>query len=230
VRQRYRPDIDGLRALAVSSVLLFHAEVPVFGGGFVGVDIFFVISGYLITLIIIGDLEGGDFSIARFYERRVRRIFQAFFAMLLAVLLTGMILHDALEFARLGKNAIAATVFVSNIFFWRESGYFAPSAETNPLLHTWPLSVEEQFYLFFLLLVALLALRAPKTLRPFLLIGTVLSVALVGWGASRFPGATFYLLPTRAWELSMGSLLALGVPSAPWSTRTVSMTLRQFWS
>jgi len=223
VKNRYRADIDGLRALAVSSVVLFHAEIPGFKGGFIGVDIFFVISGFLITSIISWDLKRGEFSIADFYERRIKRIFPAFFAMLIGVTLVGLLLQDAVDLSRLGWNATAATLFISNFAFWFEIGYFAPSAEKNPLLHTWSLSVEEQFYVFFPLFMALFSSRAPKALKPCLVAGSAISLIAGGWGAFHFPGATFYLLPTRAWELAVGSLLALGIAAPPRTSKQASL-------
>jgi peptidoglycan/LPS O-acetylase OafA/YrhL len=198
---------------------LFHAELPGFSGGFVGVDIFFVISGFLITSIIQRDLNLGRFSIASFYERRVRRIFPAFFAMLFVVIAVGYMLFDAIDFARLGRNAASATAFVSNLVFWRGTGYFAPAAATNPLLHTWSLAVEEQFYLFFPVFMFLAFRFARTALVAAVIVGTAVSFVLSAYGAFRYPGATFYLLPTRAWELMVGALLALGVPAASASAR-----------
>jgi peptidoglycan/LPS O-acetylase OafA/YrhL len=218
----YRPDIDGLRAVAVCSVLLFHVDIPGFAGGFIGVDIFFVISGFLITSIIVKDLGQNRFSTAHFYNRRIRRLFPAFFVMQFATILAAAILFDAEEFERLGKNAIAATTFVSNIVFWREIGYFAPAAELNPLLHTWSLSVEEQFYLLFPLLMWRLSSCSGSVQKRVLLLVSLLSLAVSSWGVFRFPSATFYLLPTRAWELLIGSLLGLGVAPSARSKKTAS--------
>jgi len=151
----YRPDIDGLRAIAVLAVVFYHAGAPV-PGGFIGVDVFFVISGYLITLLIEGDIAKGAFSIASFYERRIRRIFPALFAMMFASFAVACYIFMPPELALFAKSAIASSVFVSNILFWSEAGYFDTVAEFKPLLHTWSLSVEEQFYVFFPLLLVVL--------------------------------------------------------------------------
>lgn len=148
----YRPEIDGLRALAVLPVLFFHTDVPGFSGGFVGVDIFFVISGYLITSIIYKDIALGKFSVVRFYERRIRRIFPALFTVVFLSILAACVLLAPSDLVAFGKSLMAMTFFVSNIFFKRESGadgYFDSSSDSQVLLHTWTLSVEEQFYLFF---------------------------------------------------------------------------------
>ncbi len=146
---RYRPEIDGLRAIAVIPVILFHAGFPLFSGGFVGVDIFFVISGYLITTIILADLEAGQFSLLKFYERRARRILPALFLVMATCLPFAwlwLMPSDAKEFS---KSVMAVLVFASNIFFWRQSDYFDAATELKPLLHTWSLGVEEQFYVLF---------------------------------------------------------------------------------
>ncbi len=215
---KYRPDIDGLRAIAVLAVLFFHTEVPGFSGGFVGVDIFFVISGYLITSIILKDIRGNRFSIARFYERRIRRIFPALFPVMFFVLAVGAYLYDQSAFKNLGKSITATTLFSSNIF-WRESGYFDASSLEKPLLHTWSLAVEEQFYIVFPILLMLIGRYLKGRYLPIVLAAFVLSFGASVYGVAHHPGATFYLVPTRAWELLAGSLLALGVipdPSSNW--------------
>src|SRR5215469_1923453 len=150
--ESYRSDIDGLRALAILPVVLFHARLGC-PGGFVGVDIFFVISGYLITSLIARDIETGTFSLLHFWERRIRRILPALLAMVLACLVVAWFYFLPNNFAKLGKSAIAQAFLVSNVFFWTQSGYFEAASETQPLLHTWSLAVEEQFYFFFPLLL-----------------------------------------------------------------------------
>ncbi|PTQ13143.1 acyltransferase [Sphingomonas oleivorans] len=209
---KYRSDIDGLRAVAVLSVILFHIGFRVFSGGYVGVDVFFVISGYLITAILKSDAETGQFSIVKFYERRIRRIFPALFCMMLATSIVALLIFLPDDLAGYGGSVWAATLSVSNILFWDQADYFDAPAEMKPLLHTWSLSVEEQFYLFFPLFL-ILAYRYGS--RRFLS-GTIIAVALTSfalsiWAADRVPVAAFYLLPTRAWELLLGSILALGI-------------------
>ena len=208
---QYRPDIDGLRALAVMVVILFHADIPGFSGGFVGVDIFFVISGFLITSIILKEINADNFSISRFYERRVRRIFPALFFVLAFTLIASYIIFYYKDFEAFGESLIATTLFASNILFWSQSGYFDTVATTKPLLHTWSLAVEEQFYIFFPLL--LVAINRVSKSRYF---GWLLCISLCSFFASIYgiynhPVATFYLVPTRAWELLFGSLFAIGV-------------------
>lgn len=204
----YRRDIDGLRAIAVLPVVLFHAHIGLFSGGFVGVDIFFVISGFLITQIIAAEIQAGNFSIASFYERRIRRIFPALFSVLLLSTLLAIALMAPSELVSYGKRMFATIFFLANIKFLRESDYFASESEVNPLLHMWSLSVEEQFYVFFpLLLIMLFRLK----LRPMTTVAGifVFSLALSCWSLQKYPVETFFLLPTRAWELLIGSMLAL---------------------
>jgi peptidoglycan/LPS O-acetylase OafA/YrhL len=210
----YRPDIDGLRAIAVLGVVLYHFGIGPLRGGFIGVDIFFVISGYLITGIIHRDIQRGAFSFAKFYERRVRRIFPALFAVLAACLLAGPFLLLPSDLATLGKSALASLSFGSNVLFWRTSGYFDFSSELNPLLHLWSLSVEEQFYIA--LPVALLWARrcAGGRLRAVLLFGAAVSLAACLAVQPLRPSAVFYLAPFRAWELLAGGLLAVGAAPA----------------
>jgi PAS domain S-box-containing protein len=205
---RYRPEIDGLRAIAVIPVILFHAGFQLFSGGFVGVDIFFVISGYLITTIILADLEAGRFSILNFYERRARRILPALYLVMASCLPFAwlwLMPSDAKEFL---KSVMAVLVFASNIFFWRQSDYFDTDTELKPLLHTWSLGVEEQFYVLFPMFLMFSWQLGRKKIVVFLTITALLSLALAEYAISRNPNATFFLLPTRAWELAMGSLIA----------------------
>lgn len=211
---QYRPDIDGLRAIAVLGVVFYHAGLG-FPGGYVGVDVFFVISGFLITSLLLRDLRNGTFSLLDFWERRARRILPALFVVVLAILGAGWFLLLPLNYEALGKQVIALIALSSNIQFWRESGYFDSAAEEKPLLHTWSLSVEEQFYLLFPLLLALLfKWRKSAWIVPVLAIGALASFGLAVYGSYQAPEATFYLLPTRAWELAAGALLAYAAPIA----------------
>lgn len=206
---KYRPEIDGLRALAVIAVVLYHAGVAGFGGGFVGVDVFFVISGFLITSIILADIQQGEFSLLGFWERRARRILPALLPVILFVLVVGVVLMLPEDYETLSRSALAQAVFASNIFFWRETGYFGPTADELPLLHTWSLAVEEQFYLLFPITLVLIS-RYALRLRWIIVAGAVvLSLLISIWAVDSRPDAAFYLLPSRAWELGVGSLLAL---------------------
>ncbi|CUH78797.1 O-acetyltransferase OatA [Tritonibacter multivorans] len=206
---KYRSEIDGLRSVAVLPVILFHAGFTAFGGGFVGVDVFFVISGYLITTIIVDELAQGKFSILKFYERRARRILPALFVVCLVSLVMAwmfLLKHDFKDFAR---SIVATATFSSNIYFWLESDYFDTAAELKPLLHTWSLAVEEQFYIFF---PPLLMLLFPKGQRFVVFsLGVLFTLSLIGalWLLPRDTSGAFYLLPTRAWELLIGSFCAL---------------------
>jgi peptidoglycan/LPS O-acetylase OafA/YrhL len=206
---KYRPDIDGLRAIAVLAVLFFHTSVPGFSGGFVGVDVFFVISGFLITSIILKDIRAERFSVARFYERRIRRIFPALFPLIAFVLVIGTYLYDVDAFKNLGRSIAATTLFSSNILFWQESGYFAAPSLQKPLLHTWSLAVEEQFYIFFPLALLLISRYLKGRYTLWIAGAFILSFITSILGVIYQPGATFYLVPTRAWELLAGSFLAL---------------------
>ncbi len=203
----YRPDVDGLRALAVLPVIFFHAGVELFSGGFVGVDVFFVISGYLITSIILDELDAGKFSYLGFYERRIRRIFPALFLTIAVSLPLGLLVLVPEHLEDFGQSVIAAALFVSNFFFYLEDGYFEGPADLHPLLHTWSLAVEEQFYLLVPLLLAWLV-RRRLSIPIVLLALAVLSFAFSLWQVERNPSAAFYLLPARFWELMLGALLA----------------------
>jgi len=205
---RYRREIDGLRAVAVLPVILFHAGVGVFGGGFVGVDVFFVISGYLITSILIDELGHDRFSLARFYERRARRILPALCVVMTACLPFAYLLMPPVPLKDFAQSLMAVVFFASNVLFWREDGYFAAAAELKPLLHTWSLAVEEQYYLLFPLLLFLLWRCGRKAAFLGVVVLAVLSFLLAEWGWRRMPDAGFYLAPTRAWELLAGSICA----------------------
>ena len=205
---KYRAGIDGLRALAVVPVILFHAGFELFSGGFVGVDVFFVISGYLITTILIEDLENKRFSLVNFYERRARRILPAlFFVMLVCIPFAWMWMLPS-QMKDFSQSLVAVSLFASNILFWRESGYFDAAAEEKPLLHTWSLAVEEQYYVLFPIFL-FLAWRYGKN-RVFWMIVVMASISLLlsEWGWRNKATANFYLAPTRAWELFAGSIAA----------------------
>jgi len=205
---KYRREIDGLRALAVIPVIFFHAGLSGFSGGFIGVDVFFVISGYLITTIIIGDIEKGRFSIGRFYERRARRILPALFLIMAASIVAAWFILYPPDMKDFSTSIIGVSLFVSNIFFWRESGYFDTSTALKPLLHCWSLALEEQFYVFFPPFLMLCWKFGRKRVALIISVITISSLALAQWGLARYGTATFYLLPTRAWELGIGALIA----------------------
>lgn len=206
---KYRAEIDGLRTLAIVPVVFFHAGIKIFSGGFVGVDIFFVISGYLITSLLIEDIQAGKFSLLSFYERRARRILPAlFFVMGCIVPFAFLWLHPP-QYLDFSKALIAVSLFISNVLFWQESGYFAPAAEENPLLHTWSLAVEEQYYIFFPLLLILLWRFGRGPLFWTIAGLSLLSLYTADWGTRNEPAANFFFTPSRVWELFVGSLTAL---------------------
>ena len=220
---QYRSEIDGLRAVAVLPVILSHAGFETFGGGFVGVDVFFVISGYLITSILIGELDRGDFSITRFYERRARRILPALLVVVLACMPFAWAWMMPSQLTDFGESVVAVAVFSSNILFWLEEGYFSTSSALKPLLHTWSLAVEEHFYLLFPLLLALIWRRARGRAHRYAL-DAVLAVGAASFILSvvlerQAPSANFYLAPSRAWELMAGAACAFRTPGNPpkWS-------------
>ncbi|MFO0456883.1 MAG: acyltransferase family protein, partial [Alphaproteobacteria bacterium] len=203
----YRADIDGLRALAVIAVMIFHAFPSSLKGGFVGVDIFFVISGYLISSIILRDLHAGEFSFAGFYARRIRRIFPALALVMFAVLAFGYFALLADEYMQLGKHVGAGAAFLSNVVLWREAGYFDNASETKPLLHLWSLAVEEQFYILWPALLYLCWRWRCSTLAVLLTV-TALSFA-ANLASLRYDlSLAFYSPFTRFWELSAGAVLA----------------------
>ena len=208
---KYRADVDGLRAVAVIAVLFFHLGISSFRNGFVGVDVFFVISGYLITSLIAKDLAVGRFSIVAFYERRMRRIFPALFTVLFFCILAASVVLYPEELAKFGKSLFTTTFFVSNLYFWRTArptGYFEIATSAQPLLHTWSLAVEEQFYLFFPLTLYVLFRWAGKRVNAWLFLLTASSFVLNLWTTEHQPIAAFYWLMPRAWELLLGALLA----------------------
>jgi peptidoglycan/LPS O-acetylase OafA/YrhL len=212
---KYRREVDGLRTLAVLPVILFHAGFTVFSGGFVGVDIFFVISGYLITTILLSELDEGQFSIVRFYERRARRILPALFVVIVTCLPFAWLWMTPIQLKEFGSSIAAVIVFSSNILFWKEDGYFAAAAELKPLLHTWSLAVEEQFYLFFPPALAV-AWRFGRQRLFWLIVGVaIISLCATELVMRRDASANFYLIPTRAWELMAGSLCAFVMLNNP---------------
>lgn len=208
----YRREIDGLRALALIPVMLFHAGFQKFSGGFVGVDIFFVISGYLITSIIINEKDAGDFSIIKFYERRARRLLPALFFVLLICLTISAWLMLPKDFKLFTNSLFSVAIFSSNIQFYREIGYFDIAAELKPLLHTWSLSVEEQYYLLFPLFVIATWRIGKGWMVKILVIIASASLIAAQWGSVSQPEATFFLLPTRGWEILLGSFTAFYLP------------------
>ncbi|MGJ3259845.1 MAG: acyltransferase family protein [Rhodospirillales bacterium] len=224
---KYRAEIDGLRALAVVPVMFFHAGIASFSGGYIGVDVFFVISGYLITTIIIQDLETGRFSLANFYERRARRILPALFFVILVSLPFAWMLLTARHLKDFAQSLVAVSAFSSNILFWHESGYFETAAEFKPLLHTWSLAVEEQYYICFpLLLMLIWRFRKPAVTGTMAVLFAG-SFALACYAAYQAPAAAFFLLPMRAWELLAGVLCALYLnedraPASPVASQLLS--------
>src|SRR5688572_2235118 len=204
----YRREIDGLRALAVLPVILFHAGLQAFSGGFVGVDVFFVISGYLITTTILAELEVGKFSIINFYERRARRILPALFFVLFVSLPFAWFWLFPQDMKSFSQSLVAVSAFSSNVLFWRESGYFDTVAELKPLLHTWSLAVEEQYYLFFPVFLMLTWRLGKPWILGLLAVVFGISLAAAQWGSSAQSMAAFFLLPTRGWELLVGAFVA----------------------
>ncbi len=206
---KYEKHVDGLRALAVLAVVADHLGYSKLSGGFVGVDVFFVISGYLITGILVEDLSAGRFSIRRFYNRRIRRIYPALIAMLAAVLICGLFGLFPSEFRDLSLSGLAALFSVANIWFWTQVGYFGGEALEKPLLHTWSLGVEEHFYLLYPFVLALLYRRYQTNLaRPLAFATVLLCLIAIAWTYLDADSA-FYLLPARAWELSLGAAVAV---------------------
>ena len=210
---KYRPEIDGLRAIAVIAVVLYHAEfvfrgINPFKGGFIGVDVFFVISGYLITSIILGEMQEDRFSFARFYERRARRILPALFVVMAASIPFAWMYMLPKAMKDYAGSVISALAFGSNIWFWQEDSYTTELSAFKPFLHTWSLSVEEQFYVLFPLFLLLLWKFARGYITSLFVVVFFLSLQLAHIGSGQYVDATFYLLPTRGWELLAGAILA----------------------
>ncbi|QGH60148.1 acyltransferase family protein [Serratia proteamaculans] len=217
----FRHDINGLRAWAVIAVVLFHFGIPGFAGGFVGVDVFFVISGFLMTQIIVTGLETGKFSIWRFYLARARRIIPALLALCLTLLVLGWFFLTTVDYSTLSKHVLVAILFISNVKFWKESGYFDAASHEKWLLHTWSLSVEWQFYII-LPIILLIMWRFWKAggVKFTIFAGFILSFALACYLSIKLPSAAFFLLPTRAWEM-------LGGGAVWWLTRNAKFSKNQ---
>ncbi len=202
----YRAEIDGLRAVAVVPVILFHAGYSLFSGGFIGVDVFFVISGYLITSIILKELEAGTFSFSSFYERRARRILPALFLVMICCIPFAWMWMMPLELKAFAVSMASVVVFASNIIFWRQSGYFDTAAELKPLLHTWSLAVEEQFYIVFPIALLLIWRFGRRVTVLSIAVVAAVSFLLCEYASHNHPSFNFYWAITRAWELMAGSL------------------------
>lgn len=222
----YRRDIDGMRALAIVSVVLCHLGSRWFGGGFVGVDVFFVISGFLIAGIITRELDSGRFSLAHFYERRARRILPALFVMIAFVLAGASLLYMPTDFSEVPKSALMTLAFLANFWFLSRTGYFSADNEALPLLHSWSLAVEGQFYLAMPLLLWVIARWMPRWRVPLLAAAGLLSFAACLWIGASNTDANYFLPVTRAWELIAGALLgasALAPPRRPWQREALAI-------
>lgn len=205
---KYRDEIDGLRAFAVIPVIFFLAGVDLFGGGYVGVDVFFVISGYLITTLIINDLQLQRFSLLNFYKRRAKRLLPALILVILVSLFGALLLLPPQDLKDYFESISAVLLFGSNVFFWTESGYFDTIAEMKPLLHTWSLAVEEQYYILFPIAMILLWKFGLRVLIGILVFSFFASLILAEWASIHHPDAAFFLLPTRGWEILAGAFCA----------------------
>ena len=205
---KYRAEIDGLRALAVIPVILYHAGFKLFSGGYVGVDVFFVISGYLITTIILAELEAGTFSLIHFYERRARRILPALFVVMFACLPFAWFWLLPSVMKTFSESLIAVSTFLSNFYFYNQSGYFEAAAELKPLIHTWSLAVEEQYYVLFPLFLMLTWKLGKRSIVGLLAIMFVISLASAQWLSIEHKSFDFFMLPTRGWELLIGAFIA----------------------
>jgi peptidoglycan/LPS O-acetylase OafA/YrhL len=206
---KYRSDVDGLRAVAVLPVLLFHSGVSVFSGGYVGVDIFFVISGFVIVSKLVEDIDEGHYSIAGFYVRRIRRIMPAMVATILFSYLAALFFFLPSSMRDFSDSVVATTLFFSNVYFWQHSGYFETASLSAPLLHTWSLAVEEQFYIVIPIALYVTSKLSRRMVCPLFTLAALASLALSVFLTDRGPTANFYLLPTRAWELLVGAIIVL---------------------
>lgn len=206
----YRKEIDGLRAIAILPVIWLHSGLPYLTGGFLGVDVFFVISGFLITSILLREFETNHFSLTKFYERRARRILPALLTVIaVTTILVPYISEHPKFIGDYGASVLSTVLFSSNIYFWQTSGYFGSASELSPMLHTWSLAVEEQYYIFFPLLLMVLFSSGKKVIITALVIISIFSLLISEWGAINSPIGNFYLLPSRAWELMAGALAAV---------------------
>jgi len=205
---KYRAEIDGLRALAVIPIIFHHAGVEYFSGGYIGVDIFFVISGYLITSIIISEMELGEFSLLNFYERRARRILPALYLVMIFSFIFSLFWLMPSYMKDFSQSLVAVSTFSSNVLFWYESGYWEISSELKPLLHTWSLAVEEQYYIIYPFFLMLIWNFNKFWNLSILIFFAAMSLLFAQWGAYNKPVMTFYLLPTRFWELAIGACVA----------------------
>jgi peptidoglycan/LPS O-acetylase OafA/YrhL len=205
----YRKEIDGFRALAILPVVFYHAGIKLFSGGFVGVDVFFVISGYLITNIILSDIENKKFSLKNFYERRARRILPALLLVSVTCIPFSFLFFKDIYLLEFTRSLVSLIFFSSNFLFWSESGYFNTNTEFKPLIHTWSLSVEEQFYILFPIILLFLFNFFKFFTKIFFIILFTLSLLFCVWGSFNYPNATFYLLPFRGWEIILGVLTAI---------------------
>jgi peptidoglycan/LPS O-acetylase OafA/YrhL len=222
---RYRADVDGLRAIAVLSVVSFHILDSLLPGGYFGVDMFFVLSGYLITSIVWTEVTGGSFTLARFYERRLRRIMPALLVVLFFCTLASLALLLPPGLIDYGKSLLATVAFIANVYFWRDTNYFSADAHEKPLLHLWSLGVEEQFYILLPLTLVILARRWPKGALTTIGALTALSLALNALALYMLADIpAFFLLPTRAWELGLGAFLAM-LPASSRPGATVANVL-----
>lgn len=210
IQKDYRPDIDGLRFIAVFPVILFHLDLNIFKGGFLGVDVFFVISGFLITNIIFKQIENNEFSIYKFYLRRARRILPALFVVLLLTICLSYIFYFPEELEHSAKTVLSVVFFVSNIFFWKTTNYFNDLTQQSPLLHTWSLAVEEQFYIFYPLIFVFFTkfLKKSNLIIAFVIVFFI-SLSLSSYAVQYHPNANFFLTPFRIFELLTGCIIAL---------------------
>lgn len=209
MKLNYRPEIDGLRAISVLSVIFYHAEFELFRGGFVGVDVFFVISGYLITSIIYSEISSGNFSLKNFYRRRIRRIFPALFFVMASCVIFAWLWLLPTDFVAYAQSQVAVSMFASNIWFWYNIGYFDTDGALKPLLHTWSLAVEEQFYLLYPVGFLILTRFLKRWALACVLFVAFLSFAFAQWAAYEQPNFAFYFLPARIWELLVGASVSL---------------------